>query len=133
MHMHIAIRGVSMSEGGISLEEIKKLINDFEKKLSESIRESIAAALNLSAEKKHKHRFQESHNGKSIFCIDCGERYIRDNGFNTALEILKRPHTSNNVDFLSCPECRPRFLSLLKELGYEVKDYGKRIEIRKRK
>ncbi|MEM2534083.1 MAG: hypothetical protein QXK12_08695 [Candidatus Nezhaarchaeales archaeon] len=101
-------------------EEVLKRLEELSKRL---------AALEGRVPPKHEHRFSDSKDG-GVFCVDCGERYYRLDSFDDVLKRLKAHHEG---DFLSCPSCRPKFIGLVKELGYEVKDYGGRLEIRKRR
>jgi len=80
---------------------------------------------------QHEHKFGSLKDGSGVFCIDCGERYYRLDGFEDVLKRLREHHGEG--DFLSCPSCRPKFLSLVKDLGYEVRDDGRRIEIRRKR
>lgn len=79
---------------------------------------------------KHEHRFADAKDG-GVFCVDCGERYYKVDDFEDILKRLRVHHGS--PDFLSCPACRPKFTDFIKELGYEVKDDGRRLEIRRRR
>jgi hypothetical protein len=100
------------------LEEILRRLEALEKRLGPS---------------KHEHTLKPSQHENEVYCVDCGVRYVKYDGFDSALELLKRPHGHDNKDFLSCPSCRPKFVDMLKGLGYEVRDYGKDLLIRRKR
>ena len=103
------------------LEEILKRLEAIEKRLA-------------STPSRHEHSLKLSaHNEKEAYCVDCGAKFYQYDGFDSLLEQLFKPHGHDGSDFLSCPSCRPKFIEKLKGAGYEVRDYGKDILIRRRK
>ena len=99
-------------------DELAKKLEDLERRLTPQ---------------RHVHQLQlSSSNENEAYCVDCGARFYRLDGFDSILDLLKRSHTHDGRSFLECPACRPKFLNLLKDLGYEVRDYGREIRIRRR-
>ena len=110
-------------------EEVLKRVEEFSKRLAAI--ENRLTTVEGRVPPQHEHKFAGLKDGAGVFCVGCGERYFRLDSFDDLLRRLKEHHEGS--DFLSCPSCRPKFIGLVKELGYEVKDYGGRLEIRKRR
>ena len=111
-------------------EEVLKRVEELSKRLA-AVEGRLATVEGRVPPPQHEHKFADLKGGGGVFCVDCGERYFRLDSFDDLLRRLKEHHEGS--DFLSCPSCRPKFTSLVKELGYEVRDDGRRLEIRRRR
>jgi len=106
-------------------EDIKKELEALKQAISQ-----LQAQLKQSSSPQH-HEHNIKHAGDAYFCVDCGSKFIEINKFEDILNELKRSHNHFSGSFLDCPSCRPKFLQLLKDLGYQVQDKGKEIIIKK--
>jgi Zn finger protein HypA/HybF involved in hydrogenase expression len=83
-----------------------------------------------------EHRHVLSINGNKARCKDCDleveldDRYAKISSFDDVLELLKIRHGEHNYRFLECHNCRPKFIKLLRDMGFNVKERGREIVIR---
>jgi len=76
--------------------------------------------------------------GDTIECPACKAelrldgKYRKVNTFDDVIDLLRARHGDHDLSFLECPNCKPKFMKLLRDLGYDVYERGKQIIIRRK-